>query len=110
MSERAPFIQRRSEIGDDVDALLLDAECLTYYINAAGVVNVAGDGKFVSGSHTAGYAVVNASVALESDAQTWRVTADCSNRFNKVWSQSSVSGYSFITPPGTWALRVKRKF
>ena len=83
---------------------------LSYFINTAGVVNVTGDGKFVSGSRTAAYAVVNASVALESDAQTWRVTADCSNCFNKVWSQSSVSGYSFITPPGTWALRVKRKF
>lgn len=83
---------------------------LSYYINAAGVVNVTGDGKFVSGSHTSGFTVVNASLAIESDDEAWRAVVDCSNCFNRVWSQSSVSGYSFITPPGVWSVRIKRSF
>jgi iron complex outermembrane receptor protein len=83
---------------------------LSYYINGAGNVNVTGDGKFVSGSHTSPFAVVNASLAVQSDEKGWRISADCNNCFNKVWSQSSVSGYSFIAPPGTWSVRVKRTF
>jgi iron complex outermembrane receptor protein len=83
---------------------------LSFFISPAGTYNVTGDGKFVSGSRTDPFTTVNASIALEDNNKTWRVSAECSNCFNEVWSQSAVSGYSFISPPATWAIRVKRWF
>jgi iron complex outermembrane receptor protein len=83
---------------------------LSFFSNAAGAVNVTGDGEFIAGSRTDPRVAVNASLALVSDAGRWRVTADCSNCFDEAWSESAVSGYSFINPPGTWSLRVRYAF
>ena len=36
--------------------------------------------------------------------------AECDNCFNKVYNQSSLSNYTYISPPGTWTIRARRKF
>jgi iron complex outermembrane receptor protein len=83
---------------------------LSFYRSATGAFNVTGDGTFLAGSFSKAHTYVNASVAVETADNAWRVTADCSNCFGVDSVQATLSNFSYINPPGTWSVRVRRKF
>ena len=49
-------------------------------------------------------------LALRTDDGNWTLAAECDNCFNKIYNQSSLSNYTYISPPGTWTIRARRKF
>ncbi len=83
---------------------------LSFYLDSAGIYNVDGRGTLVAGSKVPAYTLINASVALSSGEDKWRVTVDCSNCSNKAYTQSAISGYSFLNTPRTYMARVHFNF
>ena len=67
-------------------------------------------GAFLNGSQTKSHVLVNAGLALRSVDGNWTVSAECDNCFSKVYNQSSLSNYTYLSPPGTWTIRARRKF
>jgi hypothetical protein len=39
-----------------------------------------------------------------------RLTLDCSNCTGEVYNVAGISGYSYLSPPGTWSVKLKTKF
>ncbi len=67
-------------------------------------------GTFITGSQTKAHALVNAGLALRTDDGNWTISADCENCLNKVYNESSLSNYTYISRPMTWTLKARRKF
>ena len=78
--------------------------------SASGVLNVARDGDFVSGSFSEAHTVLNASLTITDESKTWLGSIACDNCTNEAWPQSSFANYSYYNAPGTWSVRIKRKF
>ncbi|MEZ5474680.1 MAG: TonB-dependent receptor [Steroidobacteraceae bacterium] len=86
------------------------ASNLSFYINN-GVYNIDGAGDYVAGSRQEAYTLVNASVTLSGGANdNWKLIADCNNCGDEVYTQSAISGYSFLNPPRTWSVRLGYSF
>jgi iron complex outermembrane receptor protein len=86
------------------------ASNLTFYRDANGVYNVDGNGQYVAGSLQKAYTLLNASVGLSLDGSAWRAVIDCSNCTDKSYTQSAISGYSFLNPPRMYSARVSYAF
>ncbi len=67
-------------------------------------------GDFITGSFTKSVIRVNASLAFETADDLWRLTGECNNCFGAVQNQSTLSNYSYISPPSTWLVKLRRKF
>jgi iron complex outermembrane receptor protein len=82
---------------------------LTFYLSN-GVYNVDGIGDYVAGSLQESYTLLNASVSLATEDGRWRAIVDCSNCTDEVYTQSAISGYSFLNPPRTYTARLMFSF
>jgi iron complex outermembrane recepter protein len=71
---------------------------------------VRADGPFVSGALTEKVWTINASIGVETMDENTRLTLDCSNCFGEVYNVAGISGYSYLSPPGTWSVKLKTKF
>jgi len=74
------------------------------------VGNPFGNGNFVTGSASESYTLVNASLTLRTADRNWAVSIECENCFDEVYNQSSLSNFTYISPPGTWFIRARRNF
>jgi iron complex outermembrane recepter protein len=84
---------------------------LTFYLDSNGVYNIDGNGSYVAGSLQQAYTLVNASLTLAAGQDSnWRVIVDCSNCTDKTYTQSAISGYSFLNPPRTYSARLNYTF
>jgi iron complex outermembrane recepter protein len=84
---------------------------VSYYRSSTGVITInPADGPFVSGAQTDSVWTINASFGIETMDENTRLTLDCSNCFGEVYNVAGISGYSFLSPPGTWSVKLKTKF
>jgi len=83
---------------------------VSFYRNAAGLLNVAGDGAFITGAESRKHTIVNASVALTASDKSWTSTIECSNCFDVAYPQSAASNLNYFNAPRTWQLKVRRSF
>lgn len=83
---------------------------LSIFRSASGQLNFARDGDFVLGSFSEAHTVVNASVTLRTDDDAWFASLGCSNCSDTAFPQSTLSNYTYLNPPRTWSLRVRRNF
>jgi iron complex outermembrane receptor protein len=67
-------------------------------------------GDFVTGSRSDSVVRVNASVSFETEDDLWRISAECDNCFGEVQVQSTLSNYTYLSPPSTWRVTLRRKF
>ena len=67
-------------------------------------------GTPIDGSKNTGYVLVNASLALRTDDKNWTLALECSNCFDKNYIESSLANTTYINPPRTWQVRLKRDF
>ncbi len=83
----------------------------SFYRDQNGIFNIDGRGSYVSGSLQEAYTVVNASVTLSGGANdSWKIIVDCDNCSDETYTQSAISGYSFLNPPRTWSVRLGYSF
>ena len=78
--------------------------------SASGVLNAVGDGEFVTGSHSAAHTLINLGLACRTDNKQWSGSLECSNCTNIAYTQASLSNFTYLNPPKTWSLKVKRTF
>jgi iron complex outermembrane receptor protein len=67
-------------------------------------------GAFLNGSEAKAYWLLNAGLALRTDDGNWLLSVECENCLGEVHNQSSLSNYTYLSPPGTWMVRARRKF
>lgn len=67
-------------------------------------------GDFITGSLTDSHFLVSASLALRTADDNWLVALECDNCLDTEFNQSSLVNYTYINPPRTWLVRLKRKF
>jgi iron complex outermembrane receptor protein len=77
--------------------------------NGTNTINRA-DGPFVAGALTEKFWTVNAGIAVQTMDESAKVSLECSNCFGEVYNVAGISGYSYLSPPGTWTVRLKTKF
>lgn len=82
----------------------------SFYRNAAGVINVTGDGEFITGSFSRAHTIVNASIGLATADRLWSAALECSNCFGISYPQSTLSNFSYLNQPSTWLVRLRRNF
>ncbi len=86
------------------------ASNLSFYIEN-GVYNIDGRGSFVAGSLQESHTLINASVSVTAgDESRWKLVVDCNNCGDESYTQSAISGYSFLNPPQTWSVRLGYSF
>ena len=81
-----------------------------FYRNAAGVINVTGDGEFVTGSFSRAHTIVNASLGIATIDRNWNATVECNNCLAVAYPQSTLSNFSYLNQPATWMVKLRRKF
>ena len=81
-----------------------------FYRTDAGVINVRGDGKFVTGSFSRPHTVVNASLGIANVGRDWNASVECSNCFDVAYPQSTLSNFSYLNQPATWMVKVRHKW
>ncbi len=87
------------------------ASNVSYYRSSTGVITLnRADGPFVTGAQTDAAWTINASIGIETMDERTRLTVDCSNCFGEVYNVAGISGYSFLSPPGTWSIKLRTKF
>jgi iron complex outermembrane recepter protein len=79
-------------------------------VNGSFPANPFGNGAYITGSATPSVWLVNASIALNAPNDRWRFTVECTNCFDEVYNQSSLSNYSYINPPMMWMARARYNF
>jgi iron complex outermembrane recepter protein len=77
--------------------------------NQGGTLNVTG-GDFVTGSESKGVVRINASIGFETEDKLWKITAECDNCLGETQVQSTLSNYTYLSPPTTWTVRLRRSF
>ncbi len=83
----------------------------SFYLDQNGIYNIDGRGSYVAGSLQEAYTLVNASLTLTGgEDRNWKVIVDCDNCGNETYTQSAISGYSFLNPPRTWSVRFGYSF
>ncbi len=60
-------------------------------------------------AYAEGHTMINASVALLGRGDVWRVSVDCSNCSNKIYTQSFLAGFSYIPDPRRYGLKFNYK-
>jgi iron complex outermembrane recepter protein len=83
---------------------------VSFYSNAAGVLNVVGDGTFITGAESRKHTLVNASIALTADDKSWTGVLECSNCFDVTYPQSAASNLNYFNAPRTWQIKIRRSF
>jgi iron complex outermembrane receptor protein len=84
---------------------------LSFFIDSNGTYNVDGRGTLVAGSRQEAYTLFNASLSLTAgEKASWKIIVDCNNCTDEVYTQSAISGYSFLNPPRTYSARVNFSF
>jgi iron complex outermembrane receptor protein len=82
----------------------------SFYQNAAGVLNVNGDGRFITGSFSEAHWVFNAGLTLRPDDERWSASIECSNCSDEAFPQSTLSNFSYLNTPATWQVRFRARF
>jgi iron complex outermembrane recepter protein len=82
----------------------------SFYRNSAGVLNIVGDGTFITGAESRAHTIVNASLALTADDKSWTSAIECSNCFDVAYPQSAASNLNYFNAPRTWQIKVRRSF
>lgn len=72
--------------------------------------NPFGTGNVITGSHVASAALVNAGLALRTDDGNWTLAIECFNCLDAAFAESQLGLYTYLTPPRSWQLRLKRVF
>jgi iron complex outermembrane receptor protein len=83
---------------------------ISFYRSASGALNITGDGEFITGSFSKAHTIVNASVAVQTLDERYRLSLECDNCFGVTYVQSTLSNYSYLNPPSTWTARLRAKF
>ena len=78
--------------------------------NGSFPANPFGNGGYINGSFTPSVWLVNASLVLAAPDDRLRVTVECTNCFDEVYNQSSLSNYAYINPPMMWMARARFNF
>ena len=79
-------------------------------VNGTFPANPFGNGNSLIGSRSRAHTQVNASLALRTDDDNWLLAVECENCLGATWTQSTLANYTYISPPGTWMIRARRKF
>jgi iron complex outermembrane receptor protein len=83
----------------------------SFYLDQNGIYNIDGRGRYVAGSLQEAYTLINASLTFSGGANdNWKLIVDCDNCTDEVYTQSAISGYSFLNPPRTWSVRLGYSF
>jgi iron complex outermembrane recepter protein len=82
----------------------------SFYRTSAGVINVRGEGEFVTGSYSRRHAVVNASLGIANVAKDWNASIECSNCLDVAYPQSTLSNFSYLNQPATWMVKLRHKW
>lgn len=56
------------------------------------------------------HTVLNASIGLSGNNETWRLLLDCSNCTNKTWFTASLAGLSYLNDPRRYSLKLNYAF
>ncbi|GGI82812.1 TonB-dependent receptor [Polymorphobacter multimanifer] len=67
-------------------------------------------GDFITGSDAPGFAVVNAGIAMRTDDRNWTLAVECQNCLDKVFLESTLANYTYLSYPRFWQVRAKRVF
>ena len=105
-------VVHRSSLDTGTANATIYSGAITRTINGASVTfptNPFG-GEFLNGSTSPAYWLVNASLSLRTDDGNWLVAVECDNCFDKIYYQSSLVNYTYLSPPRTWMVRAKRNF
>lgn len=86
------------------------ASNVSFYRNAAGLLNVTGGGEFITGAFSRAHTLINASLSLKTDDGLWSAALECSNCTDVAYPQSAASNLNYFNPPRTWQFKMKRKF
>jgi iron complex outermembrane receptor protein len=65
-------------------------------------------GDVITGSRADNYVLVNAGVAMRTDEGNWTLALECFNCFDSAFVDSSFANTSYLNPPRTWQVRLKR--
>lgn len=83
---------------------------VSFYRNTEGVFNAAGDGDFITGSFSRPHTIFNANIGISNAARTLNLTLECNNCTNVAYPQATLSNFTYLNKPATWAIRVRHKF
>ena len=67
-------------------------------------------GTPVIGSFSPAAWLFNASIALNAPEDRWQLSAQCTNCFDKAYTQSALSNTTYLNPPMSWQIRARYKF
>ena len=71
--------------------------------------NTLGNGDVITGSFSEDRWIVNAGLALKSDAG-WSITAECKNCFDEESVESTLANFSYLNPPRTFLIKGRFDF
>jgi iron complex outermembrane receptor protein len=83
---------------------------LSGWISPSGVANIGRDGSFIVGSYSAAHTVLNLNLRFATNDDAWQAMLSCSNCTDEWWPQSTLSNYSYLNEPRTWAVDIRRRF
>jgi iron complex outermembrane recepter protein len=82
----------------------------SFYLSGSGLLNVNGDGTFLTGSYSQAHWVSNGSVAYETSNGDWTASLECSNCLDVKYPQSTLSNFSYLNQPATWMAKIRRRW
>jgi len=71
--------------------------------------NTLGNGNVITGSFSDDRWIVNAGIALKSDAG-WSITAECKNCFDEESVESTLANFSYLNPPRSFLIKGRFDF
>lgn len=71
--------------------------------------NTQGNGNVITGSFSDDRWIVNAGIALKSEAG-WSLTAECKNCFDQEAVESTLANYSYLNPPRSFLIKGRFEF
>ena len=71
--------------------------------------NTLGNGNVITGSFSDSRWIVNAGLALKSEAG-WSITAECKNCFDEEAVESTLANYSYLNPPRSFLIKGRFEF
>lgn len=71
--------------------------------------NTLGNGNVITGSFSDDRWIVNAGLALKSEAG-WSITAECKNCFDEEAVESTLANYSYLNPPRSFLVKARFDF
>jgi iron complex outermembrane recepter protein len=67
-------------------------------------------GTPVIGSFSPAAWLVNAGLALNAPSDRWQLSVQCTNCFDKAYTQSALSNTTYLNPPMSWQIRARYNF